>query len=289
MVFDPARLLALPPRESRASYEARDVIVYALGLGVGLEAETDATSPSFAYEVGLQVLPTMASVLASPGFWLREPQYGVDWKRVLHGEQSIEVHAPLAASGEVISQLTIEDILDKGAEKGAVMYTRRQLSDAVTQQPIATERRTVILKGDGGKGGGKAVGQPSAPSIPDRAPDHSVALPTAANQALLYRLSGDPNPLHVDPAIAAAAGFSAPILHGLCTYGIAGRALLAALCDNNVASFKRMDCRFSAPVYPGDTIVTDIWVTGDRTAVFRARVPSRNVVVLNNGQFEYVS
>jgi len=286
MAFDPARLLALPPRETRARYDSRDAILYALGLGVGLESATDPATLSLAYEEGLQVLPTICSVLATPGFWMRDPEHGIDWKRVLHGEESLEFHAPLPASGEIASRLTIEDVFDKGKEKGAMVYTRRELYDPSTKRVLATERRSILLKGDGGKGG-RTDASPLVPTVPDRSPDYSVSLVTAPNQALLYRLCADPNPLHVDPAVASAAGFQKPILHGLCTYGIAGRALLATLCGNDVRLFRRMDCRFSAPVYPGDTIVTDIWHTDPHTAAFRARVQARDVVVLNNGRFQY--
>lgn len=284
-VFDPQRILALPPRTTIARHDARDVILYALGVGIGSDDATAQDTLRFAYEPDLAVLPTMGCVLAWPGFWMREPQYGIDWQRVLHAEESLEVHGPLPVAGEIVGTLTIEHVYDKGADKGALVYTRRELRDRATNALLATERRAVFLRGDGGRGGDTSA-SPAPHAMPTRAPDHVVALPTRPDQALLYRLNGDPNPLHVDPAVAAAAGFRVPILHGLCTYGVAGRALLRALCANDVARFRRMDCRFSAVVEPGDTLVTEIWQEGPGRAAFRTRAQERDKVVLNNGYFE---
>ena len=285
-VFDPARLLALPPRITLASHNERDVILYALGVGVGIDSPTSASTLRHAYERDLRVLPTMGTVLAWPGFWMMEPQYGIDWKRVLHAEESLEVHGPLPVRGEIRGELRIEDVYDKGADKGALVFTRRDLRDTSDGRLLATERRTLFLRGDGGRGG-KTTPTPPPHALPDRAPDLDVALPTRTDQALLYRLNGDPNPLHVDPEVARQGGYAKPILHGLCTYGVAGRALLAALCDDDAARFRRMDCRFSAVVEPGDTLVTEIWREGDGIAAFRVRARERDTVVLNNGRFTY--
>jgi len=285
-VFDPATLLAQPARETVTDHTPHDVVLYALGVGVGIESATSPEALRFAYERDIAVLPTMATVLAWPGFWMRDPQYGIDWKRVLHGEESLEVHGALPPAGRVRGVLRMEEIYDKGADKGALLLTRRDLYDAETNRLLATERRTLFLRGDGGRGG--KTGNPPPPHpVPSSACDLSVALPTRPDQALLYRLNGDPNPLHVDPEAAAAGGFRVPILHGLCTYGIAGRALLRALCANDVARFRRMDCRFSAVVEPGDTLVTDIWREGESRAAFRTRALERGVIVLNNGRFEF--
>jgi acyl dehydratase len=286
MPFDPAAMLALPPRETVAVHDARDVMLYALGVGVAIEEPTGAEALMFACERDLRVLPTMAAVMAWPGFWLAEPRFGIDWKRLLHGEQSLRIHAPLPVAGEIVSRLVIVDIYDKGADKGAVLYSRRDLHDRASDRLLATEIRGAFLRGNGGQGGRRDAA-PAPHAIPARPADAIVALPTRADQALLYRLSGDYNPLHADPAIAAAAGFSKPILHGLCTYGVAGRALLRELCANDTARFRRMDCRFSAPVYPGETIVTEIWREGSGSAAFRARAKERDVVVLDNGYAEF--
>jgi acyl dehydratase len=285
-VFDPARLLALPPRVTVATHAERDVILYALGVGVGIDDPTGERTLRYAYERDLAVLPTMGTVLAWPGFWMMEPQYGIDWKRVLHAEESLEVHGPLPVRGEIRGELRVEDVYDKGADKGALVFTRRDLRNAASGRLLATERRTLFLRGDGGRGGKTGPTPPPHP-MPSRTPDLSVALPTRADQTLLYRLNGDLNPLHVDPAVARQSGYAGPILHGLCTYGVAGRALLAALCDDDASRFRRMDCRFSAVVEPGDTLATEIWREGDGVAAFRVRARERDTVVLNNGRFTF--
>ncbi|MDB5698246.1 MAG: MaoC family dehydratase [Alphaproteobacteria bacterium] len=282
MPLDPQRLLSLPPQETRHSFTVRDTILYALGVG--------ADDLRFLYEDGLQALPTMAVVLAYPGFFWRNPAYGIDWKKILHGETSVELAGPLPVEGDLIGRTTIDAIYDKGADKGAIVLSSRRIEDA-SGTHLATVRNTLFLRGDGGFGG-QSEGAPRPHPVPaDRAPDHVVTLSTAENQALIYRLSGDYNPLHADPAVAAAAGFPRPILHGLCTYGVAGRALLAALCGNDPARMRRMDVRFSSPVFPGETIKVEIWRengNGDAIsrAAFRATAEERGVLVLNNGYAE---
>lgn len=276
-MIDPAALLARPPVETRHSLTARDTILYALGIG--------AEELDFVFEAQLQALPMMAVTLAYPGFFWREPEYGADWKRILHGEQSITIHRPLPAEGEFIGRTRLEAVEDKGADKGAVVLATRTIEDA-DGILYATDRRTAFLRGDGGCGSaGPPIPRP-APAPADRAPDITVTLPTAPNQALLYRLSGDLNPLHIDPEVARAAGFERPILHGLCTYGIAGRALLRALAGNSPAQLRQLDARFSAPVYPGETIEVQIWRLSDRQARFEARVTERDVRVLTHGHVE---
>lgn len=285
MGFDPVRLLALSPRENVATHEPRDVMLYALAVGAAIE--DPAGSLRFTYEKDLRVLPTMAVVMACPGFWLAEAQYCVNWKRVLHGSQSLVLHAPLPVSGTLLSRLVIEDIYDRGA-KGAVLFSKRDIYDASSGTHLATERRSTFLGGDGGKGGRTGPTPPPHP-VPVRPADALVSVPTRPDQALLYRLCGDNNPLHVDPMVAAEAGFRAPILHGLCTYGVVGRSLLRELCEDKAARFRRMDCRFSAPVYPGETLVTEIWSEGFGRAAFRTRSRERDLVVLSNGYVEFDS
>ena len=291
--FNPEQLVSLPPRETHAQHDARDAMLYALGIGVSNE---DAQSPAtlcYAYEKDLTVLPTMAVVLAWPGFWLAEAQYGADWKKVLHAEQSLVLHAPLPIEGKLISQLYIERIVDKGTAKGSILYSRREITEAASGQALATERRSTFLRGNGGHGDALATGVDAASfapleDVPARAPDLTIALPTRQDQALLYRLSGDRNPLHADPTVARGAGFSGPILHGLCTYGVASRALIKGLCEGDARRFKRMDCRFSQPVYPGETLATDIWrdANGKGIARFRTRSVERDLVVLSHGRFD---
>ena len=274
-------LLALPPMEARQQLTPATVALYALGVG--------ATELPFVYEDGLKALPTMAVALAYPGFIWREPRFGIDWKRVLHGETSVVIHSPLPVEGEVVGRTRFGPFFDKGADKGTVAYHTREIYHADGTH-IATITNGTLLRGDGGWGGTSA-GQPQPHPIPDRAPDIVHTLPTAENQAMIYRLSGDYNPLHIDPAVAQAAGFARPILHGLATYGVAGRSILSALCDNQTERLKRLDVRFSSPVYPGETIRTEIWrEDGDGKAgraAFRATVAEREQLVLNNGYAEF--
>jgi acyl dehydratase len=277
MAFDADALIARAPIVSREVLEPSKVILYALGVG--------ASELPFVYEEGLKALPTMAATLAYPGFVWRDYDLGADWRRVLHGETSIVLHAPLPLSGGLIGSTTFGPIFDKGAEKGAVAYQTREIHTTGGVH-VATVRNGSFLRGNGGFGG-SAEGQPKPHAIPDRAPDHVVSLPTAANQALIYRLSGDYNPLHVDPAIASEAGFPRPILHGLATYGVAGRAVLQALCANAPERLKRLDVRFASPVFPGETVRTEIWIEGEGRAAYRATVEERGQVVLNNGYVEF--
>jgi acyl dehydratase len=287
MPLDYDRLMSLPPREERGSYGPRDAILYALGVGVGVDDPTSWSSLRYTYETGLQLLPTMAVIIGSPGFWLMEPQYGVDWQRVLHGEQSVELCRPLPVAAEVVSRLRIDAIYDKGAAKGAILYATREIFEAGAGVKLATLKSTSFLRGDGGFGG-KAEGAPKPHVVPDhRAPDLTTDVRTRADQALLYRLSGDWNPLHIDPAIARRAGFERPILHGLCTYGIVGRALLANLCSDEAGAFRKFAVRFSNPVFPGETIRIEIWQQSQGLAAVRARVVERDVRVVDNGVFEY--
>lgn len=280
MPIDYDKLKNWPFKPVEQTYTTRDTILYALGLGVGADP-LDARDLRFTFEEaeGFAALPFMAVVLGTPGFWLRDPASGIDWRRVLHGEQGIEWHGPVPAEGTVVAQNRVVEVIDKGADKGALLYLEREIADKATGAPIATLTSTTFARGDGGFGG------PAGPlkavhAIPDRAPDLVVETPTLPQAALIYRLSGDPNPLHASPAVAAEAGFKAPILHGLCSLGVAGVAVLRHQCDGDPARLKGFGLRFSAPVYPGETIATEMWRDGD-TVSFRARVGDR--VVLNNG------
>lgn len=277
MPLDPEKLLSQPPQLVRQNLTRRDTMLYALGLG--------ATELGFVYEDGLKALPTMPVVLASPGFVWRDPKYGITWQKLLHGEQWLEIHGPIPVEGEIVGETRIEAIYDKGADKGALIISSRSISDAQGNL-IATVRGSSFLRADGGFGG-TSVGAPKPHPLPDRPPDQAVTMHTAPNQAMIYRLSGDYNPLHIDPDVARAGGFDAPILHGLCTYGVAARAVMKALCGNEPARLKRFDVRFSAPVFPGEAILIDIWNEGEGRAAFRATVPERDVMVLNNGYAEW--
>jgi acyl dehydratase len=276
-MIDPAALIARPPIETRHRLTAKDTILYALGVG--------ADDLCFVYEAQLLALPMMAATLTYPGFFWREPEYGADWQRILAGEHSVAIDRPLPREGDFIGRTRILGVQDKGADKGAVVMLERSIADDAGTL-YAVDRRTAFLRGDGGCGSaGAAIPRPD-PVPADRTPDEVVTITTATNQALIYRLSGDLNPLHIDPQVAHAAGFERPILHGLCTYGIAGRAVLRALADNEPARLTRLDVRFSAPVYPGETIETWIWREGDRHARFECRVTERDVRVLTHGYAE---
>jgi acyl dehydratase len=281
--IDYQRLLSWRFEDLEHSYNGRDTILYALGVGLGAPPD-DMAQLRFVYEENLTALPTMAVVLGYPGFWLKDARTGVDWRRVLHGEQGLAIFKPLPAAGTVIGRTRITGLFDKGKEKGAFLYSERDVIDKASGDLLCTVSMTSALRGDGGFGG------PSGPTpephpIPLRTPDLICDLPTLAQAALIYRLSGDYNPLHADPAVAAAAGFARPILHGLCTFGVVGHALLKTLCAYDPPRLRRMQVRFSAPVFPGETVRTELW-REDGHVTFRARAVERDVVVVNNGRAE---
>jgi acyl dehydratase len=280
MPLDPHKLLNWQLPETEQTYAEKDTILYALGLGCGADADA-RDDLRFVYEKGLLALPTMAVVLAYPGNWLESDESTADYSKVLHGEQSLTLHRPIPPAGTVVGRTRILDLLDKGRDKGAVLYTERTIADKASGAPIATMASTTMLRGDGGWGG-KPGPQPAPHALPERRPELTLDLKTHANSALIYRLSGDRNPLHADPRAAAAGGFKTPILHGLCTFGVAGRALIKACCGGDPARLKSMQVRFSAPVFPGETIRTEMWPEGGRIS-FRARAAERDAVVLNNG------
>ena len=280
MAIDYDKLKAWPFKPVEQSYTARDSILYALGLGLGADP-LDPGQLRFTFEEaeGFAAFPTMAVVLGTPGFWARDPESGLDWKRILHGEQGLELHAPVPPAATVLAENRIVEIIDKGADKGALLYLEREITDKATGNRIATLTSTTFARGDGGFGGPTGPVKP-VHALPERAPDAVVDTPVLPQAALIYRLSGDPNPLHASPEVAKAAGFKAPILHGLCSFGIAGAAVLKTYCGNDPGRLKSFGLRFSAPVYPGETITTEMWRDAD-TVSFRARVGDR--VVLNNG------
>ncbi|KPF72431.1 3-alpha,7-alpha,12-alpha-trihydroxy-5-beta-cholest-24-enoyl-CoA hydratase [Bosea sp. AAP35] len=285
MALDPGKLYALDFPEIRQRYSWRDSVVYALGLGFGLDP-LDEGQLAFVDETKLKAVPTMANVLAYPGFWMRHLDTGIDWVKVVHGEQAMTMHQPLPPEGEIVGRTRIVDIVDKGPGKGALVYAEREIRNGADGVLLATLLQTVFCRGDGGFGGKSESPRRPHPT-PDRAADLSIALPTHPQLALIYRLSGDLNPLHADPATAAKAGYERPILHGLATYGIAGHALMKALCGYEPGRFRAIDARFSAPVYPGETITTDIWREGEGQAAFRCRVADRDATVIANGRFTY--
>jgi acyl dehydratase len=270
-------------------YTEKDTILYALALGYGAQPE-DPSQLAFVYERGLRAVPTMVATLCHPGFWISDPRTGIDATRAVHGEHRVTFHAPLAARGSVRGQTRVLDVIDKGAGKGALLVVERTLHDDPTGRQLATIEHHTLCRGDGGFSGTQpAKVAAAAPRTDERAPDQVVELASLPQAALIYRLSADPNPLHADPEIARAAGFPRPILHGLCTYGIACRALLQACTPDDPGRLKSLAVRFSAPVYPGETIRTEIWNDGPdadglQAIRFRCRVPERDTVVISNGQ-----
>src|SRR5258708_20635804 len=285
MTLNDESLMSYPFEPIEKAYAHKDSILYALGIGVGTDPN-DERQLRFLYEQDLQAMPTMAVVLGYPGLYLKDPSIGVDWKQVVHGEQSLVVHARLPASGRIVATNNVEEVLDKGPGRGAVVYSKREIREAASGDLIATLTATAFCRADGGFGG---VAGPvkAVNNLPDRRPDVIVDVPTLAQAALLYRLSGDSNPLHVDPQVAAAAGFRRPLLHGLCTFGIAGHVLLREVCDYRPERFIGLDARFSEPVFPGDVIQIAIWDDGPGRASFQCRVVDRNAIVVNNGLYEF--
>ena len=276
--LDVARLRAYAIPDARDDYDPRDVIVYALGAGVGLSPDIDELR--FLYERDLLVLPTMALVLGTPGFWPMDPASGLDWLQILHGEQRLTLHRPLDPADTLIGETRVTEIADKGPGKPALVRAVKQLrTPGGTLVAEATE--TWVVRGAGGFGGERELPGEALPPVPDRAPDYNLTLPTALTQAATYRLSGDRNPLHIDPAMAKRAGFDRPILHGLATLGVAARAVIHAACGGDAARLSSIAARFTAPVYPGETIATEIWE--GETLHFRATVIERGVTVIDNG------
>jgi acyl dehydratase len=283
MPIDYDKFLALDIPAVEQSYTAKDCMLYALGLGLGHDPLSEHEL-AFVYEKNLKVLPTFGTVVAHPGFWLRDLDTGVDWVKVVHGEHSMVMHKPLSPSGTVIGKTRVLKVIDKGAGKGALVYSERTISDKASGDLLCTIVQTTFCRGDGGFGGPPRE-QPPVHVVPERAPDLACDLTTRPEQALIYRLTADPNPLHVDPAVAKAAGFPRPILHGLATFGIAAHALLKSVCGYDPARLKSIAGRFSAPVFPGETIRTEIWRDGNLVS-FRARVVEREAVAINNGRAE---
>jgi len=284
MTLNYRRILNWPFEDVIQSYTEKDSIIYALSLGLGFNP-TDEDELKFVYEKGLQTFPTMPLVMGHPGPWMTNPETGIDYLKVLHGEQQLKIHKPLPTEGTVVGRTRVKEIVDKGADKGALIITERKLYEQKSGDLLNTQGATIFARANGGFGG-PASSAPEPHALPEREPDIVVDIPTSKQAALLYRLNGDYNPLHADPKIAEKAGFRAPILHGLAAYGIAARAVLAGFKTEDVSTLKSFELRFSAPMYPGETIHTDLWKDGDVVS-FRARIVERDVVVLNNGRAEF--
>lgn len=277
-----------PIEEVTRTYSERDTILYALGLGVGGDP-MDAVQLRFTYEANLQAVPTLAAAIAWPKPWMTNPETGVNYLKLVHGEQDTQWFQPMPASGTVISRTRVNRVCDKGEGKGAIVELLRDIIDADSGERIAQTRQVSFLRGDGGytaEGGISDEPPQSLPSVPEREPDFEYQLLSPPQAALIYRLSGDANPLHADPEVAARAGFKQPILHGLATYGMAAFAAVSQCADGDATRLKRIAARFTSPVYPGETLRFQFWKGEEGKVHLRARVDARDVVVLNNGLIE---
>lgn len=280
MPIDYPAILNLKETGKKYSYTDRETILYALGVGLGGDPMNTDELP-FVYEQELRAIPTQATVVAW-GAGVPTDKLGVDYKLVLHGEEKTILHRPMPTQATLIADSGVVEVYDKGNGKGAIILRETILRDAKDGEKIATLQRTIFARGDGGTGGSTAS-TPKPHPTPEREPDAIVEYQTAGNQAAIYRLSGDRNPLHIDPERGKAAGFPGPILHGLCTYGFTCRAVLETFCDfdpNRIASHQ---ARFSSPVFPGDKLRIRLWKEDDKTVSFEADVPDRDVTVIKNG------
>lgn len=274
--------------EVRQSYSRRDTILYALGVGLGADP-LDGDQLRFVYEKELQALPTMACVLATPRSVWKNPATGANYLKLLHGEEHLRICKPLPAEASVRARDRVVSLTDLGRDKGAIASTVRDIFDAVTGEPLAEVTSVLFLRGDGGFSERSGASDPrpkGLPSPPERRPDLQVELTSLPTAALIYRLSGDYNPLHADPEVARAAGFPRPVLHGLCSLGMAAHAVLRTCCAYEAARIRSIAVRFTAPVFPGETLRFSIWRGDQPTLHFRATVDAREKVVLDHGTVE---
>lgn len=266
-----------------ASWTSKDCLLYALGVGAGVQDPTgfelEFTTEN-SQDVQQRVLPTFPVVVQGGGGAFAKIG-SFNPAMLVHGEESVTLHSPLPVEGKVSVVTTVTGIYDKGS--GAVVAMESIARDKESGQPVYTTTMSAFIRGEGGFGGDR--GPSGKVEFPDRDPDHTVRYQTRPDQALLYRLSGDRNPLHSDPKFAALGGFDKPILHGLCTFGFTGRALLHTLCGSDPDRFKSMAARFSKPVFPGEELTVAMWVTEDGQALYRTSTGSG--VVIDGGQFTY--
>jgi acyl dehydratase len=279
MALNYERLMAYRPADIAVSYGARECILYALGIGIGMDP-LDPGALKFVYErAGLEAFPTMAVVLGWPGR-ITDPAFGVDERLVVAGDIRVVLHRPLPPGGRLTSRPRIKEVIDKGPGNAAIILNTRDLLGE-DGAPVATVDSSTFARKHGGFGG-KVTETPPPPAVPQRAPELACDLPTPPNLALLYRLTGDENPLHADPERAKVAGFPRPILHGAASFGVAAHAVLRTVADHDPRRLAAIEARFSRPVFPGDTIRTEMWREGERVH-FQCRVLGRDDIVLSNG------
>jgi acyl dehydratase len=259
---------------TQISWSPKDGLLYALGVGAGTEELAFTTENSI--DVPQRILPTLGVVLGIPGAGTISAIGTFNLANLVHGEQGITLHREIPTSGSINVQGRVTGIYDKGS--GAVATLESDCTDAATGEPLFSTTTSVFIKGEGGWGGERGPsGSRNAP--PDRPADKSVSERTRPEQALIYRLSGDRNPLHSDPRFAATAGFDRPILHGLCTFGFAGRALLHTLCQSDPARFRSMEGRFASPVFPGEELTTEMWIAAPGECVFQTKGEDGRIVL----------
>jgi len=273
-------LMATEQLDIEREYGDLETMLYAQSIGFGRDA-VDRKELSYVYEQGnaLQTVPTLASAIVPDMF---PPNLGWDYGQVLHVEQRLQLYRPMPAAADLRLNKKVVDVFDRGASRGSMFLFEVEGRLAKDDTVIFTAGATVMARGDSGFGAPSGSG-PKPHRVPRREPDLSCDTETRADQALLFRLNGDRNPLHADPDAALGAGFEIPILHGLCTYGIACRAVLQTICDYDHTLIEGFDARFSMPVLPGDTITTDMWQDGNVVS-FQCSVKERNCVVLRNGK-----
>jgi acyl dehydratase len=278
-LIDAARLLSHPIADVERRYDARDCVVYAVAVGLGRDPSghgrryLDPSRPV--------AFPTMAASLGTPGFWMRDPATGVDASRALHVGHAVALHAPLPAAATIVARSRVTAVVDKGAA-GALVVVRREVADRASGLRLATVEATTLCRADGGCGNAGDAPRP-APRMPGRGPDATVDAPTLPESAALFALGGDDNPLHVDADAARRAGYDRPILHGVCTLGVAATAVVATLAGGDAARLSAVEARFIGATYPGETIRVELWRDADAVA-FRATVPGRGARVLDAGR-----
>lgn len=277
MTINYDEIMNLTSENVEISYSDKDSILYSLGIGLGNDP-MNLNELKYVYENSQSVLPSMAT-----NFQYHSPlllKTNINFIMVVHGEQRLSITNALPVSGDFIANAKVIGCFDKGPARGAIIEVETTVKNKKNNEEICKLVSTTFARGDGGFGG------PDSPKkeifIPDGEPDYVSEVSTKPDQALIFRLSGDYNPLHSDPNFAKAAGFEKPILHGMCTYGIACRSLVNEICENDASKLKRFDCRFSSPVYPGETIITEMWKK-DKMIYFNSKVKERDKLVLKNG------
>lgn len=278
MALNYDRIMAYRPGDLRADYGARDCILYALGIGIGMDP-LDPGQLRFVYEKDLLAFPTLVTTLGWMGR-LTDPEFGIDERRVVLADQRVVLHKPLGTEARLISRPYVKEIIDKGAGNAAVIQFTRDLTTEDGTLVATVEGSTLALKHGGF--GGKVTESPKPAPIPAREPDAVCDLPTPPNLAQLFRLMGDTNPLHIDPERAKVAGFPRPILHGMASFGIAAHAIVRTLTQYRPEQLASIEARFSRPVFPGETIRTEMWQTGAEVA-FRCRTVERGEISIDNG------